>query len=341
MSHELEIVNGKVKMAAVVNDNFQEPWHGLGQRASSEQTAEEMIRLAELDTENHLEPIFLQSQRTIDDIPIIGQKIPEKQAVVREDGMILGVVGPNYQIIQNRDCFSFLDDIIGSGQAVYHTAGSLFNGSRIFITIRLPEQMMIGQDPINKYLLLTSSHDGSMAVHVKFTPIRVVCNNTLSLAMLKGQDEKIKGSFAIRHTSSFKGRIAECRKALKLCDYYYKHMEEEFNKLLDQKFSDNEMEKFASEILPATINQKGTKKVSTKLKNNRRMLQKLFHKGLGQKEVANTKYAAFNAVTEFVDHHRSSRIQEAKKEADVRFDSIINKSGSLLREKAFQILTAV
>jgi len=335
MSHEVETMMyaGEV------------PWHGLGKAVGTEKTAKDAIVLAGLDWENELQPIFLKGKNVIDGIPVIGDQVPERQAVVRKtDGSILGVVGPNYEIIQNVDCFNFLDDVIGEGQAVYHTAGSLFQGRRIFITIKLNEDMLIGQDKINKFLLLAAGHDGTMAVHVKFTPIRVVCNNTLSMALNvkveAGKRKQIQDTFRIKHTGNFRDRVSECREALKLADYYYKYMGEQFNRMLDQQFSQSDFEKFTLNLLPNPVSKDGEEKESKRRQKTRDALVKIFTEDTTTKDVRNTKWAAFNAVTTFVDHNRPTRIKEGKEEADVRFDTILYKGGKELREKAYELLTA-
>ena len=339
MSHELEIKDGQARMFFA----GEEPWHKLGTKVETEQTAAQAIKLAKLNWISHLEPIYIKGSKMIDNIPIVGTQIKNKQAVVRDDGEILGVVGPNYNIIQNVELFDFLDDVIGSGQAVYHTAGSLFNGSRIFITVKLTGDMKVGQDVLDKYLLLVAGHDGKLAVHVKFTPIRVVCNNTASVALGTWMKEdkvvRINSTYSFKHTNSYKQRAAEAREALNLSQYYYKHMEEEFNKMLDQQFSDTNMEQFTEELFPVGIDENGgKKKLTTRLKNNREKIQILFHNGKGQNNVANTRWAAYNAVTEFIDHHRSTLVRTGKNENEVRFDSIFYGSGKNIRQKAYDLL---
>jgi phage/plasmid-like protein (TIGR03299 family) len=321
------------------------PWHGLGKGVESEKTAQEAIVLAGMDWTSHLEPIYLAGKKHVDNIPIIGEKIEDKQAVVRDtDNAILGVVGPNYNIIQNQNCFDFLDDIIGAGQAVFHTAGALHGGKRIFITIKLTEEMKIGQDEISKYLLLAAGHDGTMAVHVKFTPIRVVCNNTLSLALhanvTPGKTRLIQDTFRIKHTQNYTTRVEECRKALKLSDFYYTHMEQEFNKMLDQTFSESQFSKFAEKLLPDKPNKDGEVKPSVRRQKTRDNLLKIFTEDPTTAHCRKTRWAAFNAVTTYVDHNRPTRVEEGKNPNDLHFDTVLYKSGRKIRETAYQLLTS-
>jgi len=342
MAHAIEIRDGVASMMYA----GETPWHKLGQRVEKEVTAEAAIRLANMDTELVLQPVFLRGKKVIDGIPVIGKEVTRRKAVVRKcDEHVMGVVGPNYHIIQNKDCFSFMDSIVGEGQAVYHTAGSLFNGEKIFITMKLPEAIKIGPDEVEKYLLLCSSHDGTMAVHLKWTPVRVVCANTLSAAMgtwINGINRKIqaRSDFHIKHTSNYKTRLAEAREALGLTQTYYDNLEKVCNQLLDKKFTDSDMEEMVEkEILPITKDKNGTERVSGKRKNARDIVLQLFHKGQGQDKVMHTRWAAYNAVTEYVDHYRKSSVREDKKEEDIRMQSLIFAGGAQMKQKAFRYLT--
>lgn len=331
MAHEIETRDGIASMMYA----GKKPWHGLGQAVESEVTAAAAIKLANMDWELEKRPIFIKGTAVVDGIPVIGREIPEKMAVVRTcDSTILGVVSDSYEIIQNSECFDFMDALIGSGQAVYHTAGSLFGGRRVFLTVKLPGNAMVGSDKIEKYILLTSSHDGSLALNVRWTPIRVVCNNTMNAALARN----VQAGFSIRHTKSYKAKVAEARKVLDLSDHYYKVMETEFNKLLDAKFTDGDMISLNEKLFPSKTNDDGTEHVPTATKNTREKVLTLFHNGIGVKPVANTRWAAFNAVTEYVDHHRGVMVYNGKNEQEVKMDSAIYGSGSRMKQTAFDLL---
>ena len=178
-------------------------------------------------------------------------------------------MGDRYHIIQNKECFDFLDDVIGSGQAVYHTAGALRGGSQIFMTVKFPNDVKIGDDIIEKYLLLTSSHDGSLALEARWTPTRVVCANTLGMAL----NERTTNNIKIRHTQNYRTKVEEARNVLQLTDIYYSRMEEEFNRMLDAEFDHAKMTKLVEDLLPAD----GTP--STRTKNIRNKIVELFYTG--------------------------------------------------------------
>ena len=305
------------------------PWHGQGTIVQNKLTAKEAIIAGGMDWNCEGQPLYLASEQTIDEIRVVGQSAPAHKAVVRtSDKSILGVVGKNYHIIQNNECFNFLDDVIGSGQAVYQTAGSLRNGKVIFMTVKFPNNVKIGDDVIEKYILLSSSHDGSLSLQVRWTPVRVVCMNTLGMALRGGAD----ASMNIRHTKNYRDKVEQARSVLDVTEHYYNVMEEEFNRLLDEQFSDSQMQTLTEQLMPSEG------KVATKTKNNRNKVLELFHTGRGQAAVANTRWAAFNAVTEYVDHEATTRQCGDTSKGEARMNSAIFGAGSKLKQRAFNIL---
>jgi phage/plasmid-like protein (TIGR03299 family) len=307
------------------------PWHRLGKVVKGRRKADEAIIDGGLNWRCVEQPLYLRGQAEVDGIPVISTKAPEHKAVVREsDGSILGVVKNSYEIIQNEDCFSFMDDMIGSGQAVYETAGSLRNGKVIFLTVKLPDDVMVGDDNIQKYILMTTSHDGTRSLQVRWTPIRVVCMNTLNAA-LGGNTKYVH---KIKHTKNYRDQIEHTREVLELTDVYYKTMETEFNRLLDTPFSHTQMVDFTKKLLPASDEEK----VSTKTKNNRDKILSLFSTGRGQAAVANTRWAAFNAVTEYVGYESTVQKRGDTTEDEARFNNVIFNSGADLTCKAYNLL---
>lgn len=175
MTHNLATTNDRTAMMYAGDV----PWHGLGTRLAEPATAEEAIREASLDYQVELDRMTTSS----------GAPIPRRKAVVRRDtGDVLGVVGNAFVPVQNRECFSFLDQVVADGEVCYHTAGALGRGERIWLLAKLPNEIRIknSDDVTEKYLLLSNSHDGTSALRVFFTPIRVVCQNTLTLAERRG-----------------------------------------------------------------------------------------------------------------------------------------------------------
>ena len=178
MSHNLLMQNGQASMFYI----NEVPWHGLGTRLDKPATAHEAITAARLDWKVVKLPLFAGSKR----IPVT-----DRFAVVRRTGdliqhtdPVLGVVSHEYTPLQNQQAFQFFDPIVGQNAAIYHTAGALGKGERVWILAQLPGHIRVaGDDITEKYLLLSNSHDGKSSVTIKFTPVRVVCQNTLTLAL--------------------------------------------------------------------------------------------------------------------------------------------------------------
>ena len=172
MSHNLNVTNNKTSMMYI----GESPWHKLGTKLDKPATAFEAIQAAQLD--------FMVVKFPI---KTVRHELPVENhfATVRTDTLqTLGVVGSRYEPIQNKDAFDAFDTLVGEGEAIYHTAGALGKGERIWLLAKLPDYIRVNlNDIVEKYLLLVNSHDGSGSVKVKLTPIRVVCENTLSMAL--------------------------------------------------------------------------------------------------------------------------------------------------------------
>jgi phage/plasmid-like protein (TIGR03299 family) len=183
----------------------EKAWHNLGQIIDRYPTSSEAIQHAGLDYIVEKRPLFTydtgnHSGHTDDDIIIPEIEVPNYFATVRADTeQVLGVVGNDYEVVQNPEAFSFFDAIVGGGDGIlYETAGALGNGERVFITAKLPDYIKVGvKDWIAQYLFLTTSHDGLGSITAAFTPIRIVCNNTLNAAL-----QNHSGAIKIRHTVS-------------------------------------------------------------------------------------------------------------------------------------------
>ncbi len=222
----------------------EKAWHGLGQIVEDYPTSAEAIRFAGLDYTVEKRPLF-----TLDSAPHLpggatGSRIPEipvpdMYATVRTDSdKVLGVVGNDYEIVQNRDAFRFFDSIVGGDGILYETAGALGHGERIFITAKLPGYIRVGrQDLIEQYLFLTTSHDGYGSITAAFTPVRIVCNNTLNAA-LRNATHSIK----IRHTANAKERLEQAHRVLGISNQLGEQLAEIFNHWTTVKITDPEVQ---------------------------------------------------------------------------------------------------
>ena len=183
MPANITVNNG---VAEMMTADGRDAWHGLGARLSQVATAQEAIEAANMGWEVGMREVFIQTPS--------GQfmEVTDKKAVTRLDnGKVFGIFSNQYTPLQNRDAFTFFDSVVGAGEAIYHTAGTLAGGSRIWILAKLPGDLKLSDtDVLERYILLANSHDGSLAVTMKPTTVRVVCNNTLSVA-LGGETNKL------------------------------------------------------------------------------------------------------------------------------------------------------
>lgn len=225
-------------MAANVETMFtyrQQVWHGLGTILQNIPTSREAIVAAGLDWDVESQPLYLPS----------GFEIPDKKANIRvSDQMYLGTVGSRYTIVQNRDAFDFTDGLIGEG-CVYETAGSLSEGKQIWLLARLPEAMQIAGDDVMPYLCFMNTHDGSSAVTVFSTGVRVCCQNTLNMA-LKSATRKWTG----RHTATIKGRMDEAAANLRLATKYMEEMKKSCEELALKNIDKDKLLKMIEQLLP-------------------------------------------------------------------------------------------
>ena len=184
-------------MAANVETMFsvrEKPWHGLGKIVMEAPTSKDALQLAGLDWNVVQEPIYTEFKEVVE-----GYK-----ANVRDsDRKVLGVVSDRYKVVQNADAFSFTDELLGKGVR-YETAGSLQEGKKVWLLARLPREYIIGGERISPYLVFSNTHDGSGSVKVAITPVRVVCNNTLNLAL-----STANRSFSMIHTGNIQDKIQE------------------------------------------------------------------------------------------------------------------------------------
>jgi len=317
MAHELATTNGRTAMMYFGDT----PWHGLGTRLNEPATAAEAIDKAGLNYQVEMRPLT-----TTD-----GLAVPQRQAVVRTDSeQVLGVVGNSYQPVQNFECFGFLDAVVAEGSLKYPTAGALGQGERIWMLAKLPAEIRLkdSEDVTEKYLLLHNSHDGTSALRVFFTPIRVVCANTLAMA----ERRNCRDGVSVAHKGDLTSKIAEAQEILGFARQFYDDAEEKINRLANYYPTRKQLDDYFRSLYPdsdATENKRAS--------NIRQDLLRLFEAGRGQEIPATrrTAWSAFNAVTEFVDHHRQTRGQSTRDRSSARLKSAWFGSGAKLKAEAW------
>lgn len=323
-------------MAAAVESfaSFREPaWHGLGTVFDHEVTsASEMLRLANLNNWNvRLEDIELPENYTSSKLNFL---------VVRDHPIngnpdVLSVVGERYQTLQNEELFAFGDYLLDGAR--WETAGSLKNGRVVFGSLALERETVLDpdgvSDKVKTYLLVNTSHDGSVAVAASITPVRVVCANTLNVA-LKGT----KQSFKMRHTSTLEGRIASAREALGLANSYMDEFDKMAKELIEKEITKATFDKIVATAYP--MPDKDKKGAFKKWENKIDLLEELYVADTN-KNINKTAWGAYNTLTERLDWYRPSRAgnNEGILAAASGFDTVINaeknKLLGIVKEVAF------
>jgi phage/plasmid-like protein (TIGR03299 family) len=297
MAHELESANGQTAFASL-----REPaWHGLGTVFTEEVSTAKMLELAHLDNWNvRLEDVAIPEGFASDrSFSFVTRTNPFDNT----QNDVLGVVGERYVPLQNEDLFDF-GDLMLDGGGRWETAGSIKGGRQVFGSLALERETILDpngvSDKVNTYLLINTSHDGSVAIQASITPVRVVCANTLNLA-LKG---KAKQSFKIRHTSTASGKVAQAREALGLANRYM----DEFDKLAQEMISKEiNKAKFDEIVALAYPAPEKDAKGSFKKHNDKIDLIQSIYVGQYNNTISGTAWGAFNALTERLDWYRSGR----------------------------------
>lgn len=247
-------------------------------------------------------------------------------------------MGKDYHIVQNCEAFSFFDGIVGGGDGIlYETAGALGNGDRIFITAKLPDYIRVGNgdDITGKYIFLTTSHDGSGSITAAFTPVRIVCQNTLN-ASLKNMSNVVR----IRHTAGAKQRLDDAHKVMGLANVLSKELESTFNHWSKITVGDDEIKRLIQLALcpnkeTLTHLQKGNfDEISTLFKNTAddAFAYAMISESQQMETTKGTLYGAYNAVTGYFQNVRNYKNNEAKLQSIVMGGTAQMKS-----QKAFEL----
>ena len=278
-------------MSANVETMFytrEKPWHGLGTEVQEAPTSADALRLAGLDWRVDSRKIQVCG----------GAKIENYKANVRSsDGAILGVVTDRYRIVQNEEAFAFTDSLIGEG-VTYETAGSLCGGKKIWLLAKMPETQIVG-DAVEPYLCFTNTHDGSGAIRVCMTPIRVVCNNTLNLAL-----SQAKRAWSVRHTGDIQTKLHEARMCLDLADQYMGALAIQADQLANTTVTDEKIREILNEMFPIT------EEMSDREKRNAQKVKDEFmvcYFAPNILKFKGTAWGALNAMSDMVSHNAPRR----------------------------------
>lgn len=307
-------------------------WHDLGQLTDKQVTAAEAIKVSQLDWEVEQVPVYHTWNGELEAL--------EDQYLVRrkDNGRALKVMSNKYQVIQNSETFAFADEIIGSGQAVWDTAGSIAGGRVVFMQVELPGHLFLKSNPDDKTVkkvLFLNSHDGSKALTGMITPVRVVCQNTLNAALSEHSN-----CFKIYHRKNFQSKKDEAAKILGLASAYYDDLQIVMDTLAEQEVTKSYVDGFVSTLFPSSKDE-----VATRTENRRQQIVDLFSNGRGNN--GENKWDLYNAVTEYVDHHSAGRMTSTRQgrsdalvnvESEARFERAILGSGAVLKQRALDLL---
>lgn len=309
-------------MAANVETMFytrEKPWHGLGIRVAEAPSSEEALRLAGLDWQVKQEPVYTDT----------GEAIPGYKANIRDrDRRVLGVVTDRYKIIQNKEAFAFTDALLGKGVR-YETAGSLRGGRRVWLLARLPKEYIISGEQVSPYLVFSNTHDGSGAVKVALTPVRVVCCNTLNLAL-----DTAKRSWSMIHTGNIRDKLQEAEDTLFMAEAYMMQLGKEFGNLQRQKITDRQVAEYIEMLLPL-------EKDATAIQNKNitKLREDMAHRYYDAPDLQGTgknAYRFLNAVSDFATHAKPLRRTANHKENLF----MRTMDGNPLIDKAYQLVKA-
>jgi len=266
------------------------PWHGLGNQLDEAPTISEAITAAGLDWE-----VGLKDLQTVDGVPV------NHRATYRKtDGSILGVVGPRYTPLQNVDAFDWFQPFIDAGECALHTAGSLHEGQKVWVLAQLnrDNSEIVRGDDVCKFILLSNSHDGTTAIRVGYTPIRVVCANTMAMAHSKGSGSKL---IRIRHTRSSKTNLENVRDIMDNINAEFEATADQFRFLASRNFNQGDVRRYVKTMLDI----QGTPDDDIKTRT-RNILDDILTRIEGPKQsatgVRGTWWAAYNGFNEYLNY---------------------------------------
>lgn len=308
----------KIKEGYVMFDEKRlAPWDGIGRSVHGARNSKEVMKLAGLDWTVRSEDVYLEN----------GLVVPGVKATVRSnDDKVLGIVGSNYKVVQNSEAFSFMDQVLGEG-VTYETAGALLGGKRVWVLAHVPGEYKFLDDNADPYILFSTSHNGTGAIRICLTPIRVVCMNTLNLAI-----KKASRSWSIIHKGLMEEKIANARDTLVASKTYMGALCEEMIELNKIKLTDAQVDDYVKKLIPmpaapSTMTKRNVTKKRLELIDRYQLAPDLAH-------VDKSAFRLVNAVSDFATH--SDPLRMRKNYRDTRLLSIMD--GNDLIDRSYQMM---
>lgn len=298
----------------------QIPWHGLGVKLDAPPTVEKGIEAAGLNWKVGVKPLFTKE----------GIKVSHRATYRESDGKILGVVGPSYHVLQNAEAFAWFQPLLDAGEVELHTAGSLDEGKKVWVLgkIKSNASEIVPGDKVEKFVLLSNSHDGTQSVRVGFTPIRVVCNNTLTLA------HRDRASKLIRclHFGNVVQTLDSLRDVMNTANSEFEATAQQYRQLAKKKISRKDLHKFVRKVFGFDATEE-VKPVTQKIFD---AVEAFYTSGRGNDMagVKGTLWAGYNAVTEYLSYSRG-------KSQDGRLESLWFGDSAKVNRTALEIAMAM
>jgi phage/plasmid-like protein (TIGR03299 family) len=271
----------------------QLPWHGLGTALQEDDLYDWPTACAKagLDWQAELVPLVTADS---------GARVEHRAVRRKTDGRVLGVVGPRYTVLQNQDAFQWFKPFLEGKEAALHTAGSLRHGSRIWVLARLNrEPLVIAQgDEVDKYLLLSHAHDGSLAVRVGFTPVRVVCANTLAMAHGADASKLIR----VKHTRDVHVNLANIREVMDTANAQFQATAEQYRLLARRSINQADLRRYVQMVFKVEDDQDASSRMKTIMDGIISLAEA--GRGNGLPAVRGTYWAAYNGVSEWLTYGR-------------------------------------
>jgi phage/plasmid-like protein (TIGR03299 family) len=318
--------------AAFMAADGQPAWHDLGTVVSQAVKAAEALGLAHLNGwEVHKVPVY-GARRDKSGMAARTIVLPDTYMTVRTNPFTgeyegLGTVGKLWTPFQNEELCDALDAIVDESGAHYHTAGSLEGGRKVFVSMKMPEGILVGgEDPVDMYLIASTAHDGTGATQFMISPVRPVCKNTLDAAVAAA-----KRRWSMRHTSGIEGKVQTAREELGMAWAYIETVEETFNKMIDAEFSKEQMETFLEKLMPDP--KTDAEGWIERAAGQRGAVMDIFLNKETCEVGRGTKWAAYNAVAEYADWFRPGSPERRAREA---LGIGVNQA---MKPKAFKALT--
>lgn len=267
------------------------PWSQLGVDVSSARNSQEAMQLAGLNWDVESKPIFDEH----------GNELPNFKANVRsDDDGLLGIVTDKYHIVQNADAFKFTDDLVNNGNIKYERAGVFRNGKSIWLLGKMPETKVLN-DEVAPYIVFINSHDGSGSVRVAMTPIRIICSNALNVAL-----KNASRTWSARHMGHIQTRLTEAQHTLGLANNYMVALNEEAERLANEKISDTQVEQVFALINPIDYKNDSERKIKNIMKIKQQMFE--CYAAADISKYYGTMYGLLNAIADMTTHQTPTRV---------------------------------